>query len=130
MGIYGDQLCFFPELFRKFIYFSMEPDSVASYHGRKTISEPSGVLQYLKRSELTRENETLADVSVPTFWTRWSLNLGDYFIQDGVDIYRVRDSSSRLSEGGFNCYVLEAVVGNTDQQKPFEYVNLGQDSYE
>lgn len=130
MAIYGNQLLFFSELFRMFDYFHMSPKVGASYSQRDEVTKVKGVFQYMKRGELRREEDTLADVNVPTFWTRQKLKVGDYFIQKEDELYRIVNPADWLFEGGFNCYVLETVVGNTGEQEPFEYVDLGQNSYE
>ena len=130
MGIYGDSLAFFSEQFRYFDYFTMKPNTVASYSTREPLGKVRGVFQYMKRGELRREESTLADVNVPTFWTRQKLKVGDYFIQKEDEIYRIVNPADWLFEGGFCCYVLESVIGNTDEQQPFEYVDLGQNSYD
>ena len=130
MAIYGNQLAFFQELFRTFDYFHMTPNVGASYSRKGEVEKVRGVFQYMKRGELKRENDTLADVNVPTFWTKRKLSVGDYFIQKEDELYRIVNPADWLFEGGFNCYVLETVVGNTDKQEAFDYVNLGQNSYE
>lgn len=130
MGVYGDSLAFFSEQFRYFDYFTMKPNTVASYSTREPLGKVRGVFQYMKRGELRREESTLADVNVPTFWTRQKLKVGDYFIQKEDEIYRIVNPADWLFEGGFCCYVLESVIGNTDEQQSFEYVDLGQNSYD
>lgn len=127
--IYGDQLAFFPEQFRMFEYFTMSPNTVGSYSKRVSLGKVRGCFQYMKRGELRRENDTLADTNVPTLWTRRKLRAGD-FIEANDETLRITNSANWLFEGGFYCYVLETVVGNTDKQTEHEYVNLGQDSYE
>lgn len=129
-AVYGDMLSFFPELFRMFDYFKMTPSPVASYTSREDLGKVRGVFQYMKKGELHREEESLSDVSVPTIWTRKKLSVGDYFISFDDETFRIINSASWLFEGGFYCYVLETVVGNTDEQTEHEYVNLGQDSYD
>ena len=42
----------------------------------------------------------------------------------------MKEPSDWTFGGGFNAYVLETFVGNSDVQKPHEYVNLGQEDYE
>ena len=130
MAIYGDMLSFFPEQFRMFDYFHMTPQNVASYSTREYLGKVRGVFQYMKKGELKRENDTLDDTSIPTFWTRQKLKIGDYFIQKEDELYRIINPADWLFEGGFNCYVLESVIGNTDVQEPFEEVDLGQNSYD
>lgn len=130
MAIYGDMLSFFPEQFRMFDYFHMTPQNVASYSKRENLGKVRGVFQYMKRGELKRENDTLADTNVPTFWTRQKLKVGDFFIQKDGELYRIVNPADWLFEGGFCCYILETVVGNTDEQEPHEYVNIGQNDYD
>lgn len=130
MAVYGDMLVFFNEQKRSFGYFHMSPNPVASYSAREDLGKVTGVFQYMKRGELIRENDALADTNVPTLWTRQSLKVGDYFIQKGDETYRIVNPADWTFEGNFNVYVLETFVGNSDVQKPFEYVNLGQNDYE
>ena len=128
--IYGDMLSFFPEQFRMFDYFRMTPQNVASYSTREDLGKVRGVFQYMKKGELKRENDTLDDTSIPTFWTRQKLKIGDYFIQKEAEVFRITNSANWLFEGGFTCYVLATLVGNSDVQTPFEDVDLGQNSYD
>lgn len=130
MAVYGNQLMFFAEQFRMFDYFTMNPQTVASYSKRVSLGKVKGVFQYMKKGELLRENDTLADTNVPTLWTRQKLGVGNYFIQKGDELYRIKNPSDWTFEGGFNAYVLETFVGNSDAQKSHEYVNLGQEDYE
>jgi hypothetical protein len=126
--IYGSMLSFFPEQFRSFNYFNMNPQAVSSYSKRELIGKVRGVFQYMKKGELRRENDTLADTEIPTFWTKEKLAVGK-FIEKDDETYRITNLASWMFEGGFNCYILEMVIGSTDKQEPFDYVNLGQDSY-
>ena len=130
MAVYGNQLMFFAEQFRMFDYFTMNPQTVASYSKRESLGKVKGVFQYMKKGELLRENDTLADTNVPTLWTRQKIEAGNYFIQKGDELYRIKNPSDWTFEGGFNAYVLETFVGNSEVQKPHEYVNLGQEDYE
>lgn len=130
MAVYGSMLNFFKEQFRQFDYFYMQPQVTASYSKRENLGKVRGILQFMKRGELVRTEDTLADVSVPTFWTKTKLKVGDYFICKEDDIYRIKNSADWLFEGGFCCYILEEVTGNTDIQQEHEYIDLGQDSYE
>ena len=130
MAVYGDMLVFFNEQKRSFKYFRMSPKPVASYSQREYLGNVTGVFQYMKRGELIRENDALADTNVPTLWTRQSLKVGDYFIEKGDETYRIVNPADWTFEGGFNVYVLETFVGNSDKQEPFEYVNIGQNDYD
>lgn len=130
MAVYGDQLAFFAEQFRMFDYLTMSPKPVAGYNERQPLGKVKGVFQYMKRGELLREpDDTLADVNIPSFWTRQKLGVGNYFIQKDDELYRIVNPSDWTYEGGFNVYVLETFVGDSDVQVPDEEVNLGQHSY-
>ena len=130
MAIYGDLLSFFPEQFRMVSYFCMKPLIVASYTEREDLGKVRGIFQYMKKGELKRENDTLEDTNIPTFWTRQKLKVGNYFLQKDDELYRIVNSADWLFEGGFHCYVLETFVGNSDVQVNFEDVDLGQNSYD
>ena len=123
-------LCFFQEQFRQFDYFRMRPNTVASYSKREDERKVTGVFQYAKKGELKRENDTESDVNIPTFWTREKLNVGEGFIQKEDELYRIVNPADWLFEGGFNVYILESFVGNSDVQEPFEEVDIGQNSYD
>lgn len=129
-GVYGSQLVFFAEQYRTVEYFSMKTDVVAGYSDRTVLGKIRGVFQYLKRGELSRENDTLSDVNIPTFWTKKKLQAGNFIKlsgSDDEDIYRIVNPSDWRHEGDFCIYVLETVSGNTDEQEPHEYVDFGQD---
>lgn len=127
-GIYGNQLVAFAEQFISVSYFSMTVDTVAGYSDRKDLGRVRGVFQYMKRGDLMRENDTLSDVSVPTFWTRQKLEEGNFIkFKDDEDIFRITNKQPWKREGGFYIYVLETVSGNTDEQIPHENVDLGND---
>lgn len=128
--IYGDQLAFFPEQFRQFDYFLMKPLPGSSYTKRKPMGKVRAVFQYAKRGDLKRENDTEADTNVPTLWTRTKLNVGEGFIVKDDELYRITNNYEWAFEGGFYCYGLELFVGNSDQQTPHPYVDLGQNSYD
>lgn len=130
MSIYGDMLGFFPEQFRQFDYFLMQPNVVSSYTKRENVKKITGIFQYMKRGELRREEDTQADVNIPTLWTREKLVVGNGFIQKEDELYRIVNPADWLFEGGFNVYVLETFVGNSDEQESFDYVDIGQNSYD
>lgn len=129
MAVYGNMLNFFPELFRRYNYFFMTPNSVASYAPRENLGVIRGILQFMKKGELERENEVLVDVNVPTFWTKTKLKTGN-FLEIENDIYRIKNDYPWFFEGGFYCYGLETVNGSTDSQEQFDYVDIGQSSYD
>lgn len=128
MGVYGDQLAFFAEQFRIFEYFSMKPLPTGSYTPRESLGKVKGVFQYMKRGDLVRENEVEAETDVPTFWTRQKLIVGN-FIQKEDELYRITSDYTWKFEGNFYVYSLETFIGSSDVQKPFDYVNIGQNDY-
>lgn len=127
--IYGDQLAFFTEQFRRVDYFKMSPEVVSSYTKREPLGKVTGVFQFVKRGELLKENDVLSDVNVPTFWTRKKLEVGNFLTFDEVD-YRITSDFPWFFEGGFYCYGLETLSGASDKQAEFTYVNLGQNDYD
>lgn len=128
MAVYGDQLAFFAEQFRMFDYFSMKPLPTGSYTPREDLGKVKGVFQYMKKGDLVRENETEAETDVPTFWTRQKLVVGN-FIQKEDELYRITSDYTWKFEGNFYCYSLETFIGSSDKQIPFDYVDIGQNSY-
>lgn len=127
-GVYGDTLAFFAEQFRMFDYFSMKPLPTGSYTPREDLGKVKGVFQYMKKGDLVRENEVEAETDVPTFWTRQKLVVGN-FIQKEDELYRITSDYTWKFEGNFYCYSLETFVGSSDKQIPFDYVDIGQNSY-
>lgn len=124
MAIYGDQLAYFPEQFRSFEYCSMNTQTVSGYDSRTSLGTVRGVLQYLKKGELTQENDALSDVSIPTFWTRKKLILNNFLIIED-EVYKITNDINWLFQGGFYCYILETVTSNTDVQEAFTDVDYG-----
>lgn len=129
MAVYGDQLAFFAEQFRLFDYFSMNPIPTGSYTERQDLGKVKGVFQYNKRGDLIRENDTEAETDVPTIWTRQKLKVGN-FIQKEDELYRITSDWTWKFEGNFYVYSLETFIGNSDKQESFDYVNIGQNSYD
>lgn len=128
VGVYGEQLAFFAEQFRTVEVFSMQTDTVAGFSNRQSLGKYRGVFQYMKKGDLLRENETLSDVSVPTFWTKAKLQTGnfiDLLDEDDEDLYRIVNKQAWKHEGGFYIYILETVSGNTDEQEAHDDVDLG-----
>lgn len=127
-GIYGDMLLAFAEQFRSVSYFSMKQEVGAGYKDRTDLGKVRGVFQYMKKGDLSRENEVLSDEQVPTFWTRKKLESGNFIEMKGDDcLYRITNNQPWKFEGNFYIYILESVTGNTDKQEPFteEEVDLG-----
>lgn len=129
MAVYGDMLTFFSEQKRIFSYYTMNPKVKAGYTARKFIKVVVGIFQYMKRGDLIRENETEPDVEVPTLWTRDKLSHLNGFITKDGELYRITGRNDWDFEAGFNVYMLELFTGSSDEQKPHEYVDIGQNSY-
>lgn len=128
MAVYGDMLSAFTEQFRMFPYFSMKPRTVAGYEQREDLGKIRGVFQYLKKGALDREEETLNETNVPTFWTRQKLKVGNFITADDID-FRITNDYPWMFEGGYYCYGLESIVSNTDKQTPMPDVDMGQNSF-
>lgn len=129
MAVYGSQLSYFPELFRRFEYFDMKPQVSASYYPRTSLGRVRGIFQFMKKSELLRQNDVLDDTEVPALWTKQKLDLGKFVTIDDID-YRIVSSNDWLFEGGFYCFTLETFTGNSDRQEAHDYVNIGQNDYD
>ena len=130
--LYGQMLNSFADFNRVFLYFQMTAQPVSSYGERFNSQEIRGVLQYVKQSTVSSVEETISETLIPTFWTQSKIETGSYFIQEKGNpgaIYRVVKSQDWAFYGGFYCYVLESLVGVTDEQSPHDYVDLGQGSY-
>lgn len=127
--VYGNQLLYFAEQFRMFDYYTMKPQVNAGYTKREFLGKIKGVFQFAKKGDLLQEEDTLAETNVPTFWTRTKLKVGNFIVKD-EETYRIKSPSDWSFEGGFYSYVLETVVGSTDEQKPHPFVDLGQNSYD
>ena len=126
--IYGDMLSYFPEQFRMFDYFSMKALPVASYTERESLGKVKGIMQFVKKGELTREGDTLNETDVPTLWTKKKLVIGNFITADEVD-YRITNDYPWFFYGGYYCYGLEHLVASKDTQTPMEDVEIGQNQY-
>ena len=126
--IYGDMLSYFPEQFRMFDYFSMKALPVASYTERESLGKVKGIMQFVKKGELTREGDTLNETDVPTLWTKKKLVIGNFITADEVD-YRITNDYPWFFYGGYYCYGLEQLVASKDTQTPMEDVEIGQNQY-
>lgn len=108
----------------------MKNDVTSGFSGKTVLGKVPGVFQYLKRGELFKEADALSDVSVPTFWARRKLEVGNFLkLPDDTDTYRITNSQPWKHEGNFIVYVLETVSGNDGTQDAHDDVNLGQGDY-
>ena len=128
MAVYGEMLSYFPELFQLVDYFSMNPQPVASYDERKDLGKVKGVFQFIRKGELARSGDTLSEKEVPTFWTTKKLEVGNFITVDEID-YRIDSNDDWMFAGGYYCYGLETLIGNTDKQEEIPDVDLGIGSY-
>lgn len=116
MAIYGDMLAFFPELKRKYVTFRMAPQVKGMYGPRANEGTIIGILQNVKYGDIVKQGNTEADTEVPVLWTRAELLIDSYIEdEDGVVFKRTRPSDWH-NYGGFRAYVLETVVGASDQE--------------
>lgn len=116
--VYGDMLGFFPELQRPFDYFEMSPKQVAGYNERVNVRTVYGIYQEVKAGTLQADDDTWNATDVPLFFTREDLTPGKFIAFPGSQmVYRITKNNDWTHEGGFNCYTLETLSGNTDVQK-------------
>jgi hypothetical protein len=128
-GVYGDQLAFFPEQFENAVAFRMDPQLVGGYGKRKDIVYTSGVFQWLKGGSLDIEEHLLVRADTIVFWTYDELEEGMFLEREDGRIFRIVKEMDWEQKGTFYRFVIETVVGNTDQQVPDPEVTLGIDQY-
>lgn len=116
MAIFGDMLSFFPELKRKYVTFRAQPLVTGMYGPRTDESTIIGILQYMKYGDIVKQGNLEADTEVPVLWTRGELFIDSYLIdEDGVVFKRTKPNDWH-NYGGFRAYVLETVIGATEQE--------------
>lgn len=126
MAVYGGMLPFFSEQARRFPLYTMNPLPKGGYSKRIAVGYITAIFQYVKKGNLTRENDTEADVNVPVIWSRVKLDISkNLFIVNDDTLFRLKGGDNWYFEGGFYSYILEEFVGNSDSQVPHEDVNLG-----
>ena len=75
MAVYGGMLSFFSEQARRFPLYTMNPLPKGGYSKRIAVGYITAIFQYVKKGNLTRENDTEADVNVPVIWSRVKLDI-------------------------------------------------------
>jgi hypothetical protein len=128
-SVYGDMLAFFPELFGKFLAYTMQPKVVGGYGDRAHAKYITGILQYVKAGDIDFEGDTAADVETPAFWTRWTLPKDAYIEDEDGVLYKRTKGNNWKKQGGFNMYLMELVIGVGDKQTPNTAVDLGVSRY-
>ena len=125
MGVYGDMLAYFPELFEKATVFPMMPKTVAGYEPRPVGTVVYGVFQFRTKNNLDAENMTLVETHAAEFWTEAVLEEGLFLVRelDGL-IYRITRDNNWDFSGSYHKYLVDTVAGNTDTQTPDSDVNL------
>jgi hypothetical protein len=116
MGVYSpNMLAHFPEQFRMFTYFNMDPKINSGY----TVSTPAsywGILQN-DTSFVKDGNGNLVEVNHENLWTDQKLIRGFFIEFDAVN-YRIVDGSDWPHEGGFYHYTLDRQVGDNGTPDP------------
>ena len=126
--IYGDMLSFFPELMRRIFLYEKSPTLIAGHTDKVNLRDSSGVLQFCKAGDVVVNGNTLNDVDAPVLWTRSEIGMNTYIEVDAIE-YRRTKNNDFVREGGFNVYMLETIVGNTDTQTVDTTVDLGVSHY-
>jgi hypothetical protein len=123
-------LLLFPELFITVSSFNMRPKTVGGYTTRTDVVSVRGILQNVRAGDLGIEEETLADINIPAFWTRAVLALDAYIELADGSLYKRTKNNNWKREGAFTVYVLETVVSTTDNQVPDTAVVFGVNQYD
>lgn len=128
-GVYGDQLAFFPEQFEDAVAFRMDPILVGGYENRKDIVHTSGVFQWLKGGSLDIEEHLLVRADTIVYWTYDALEEGMFLERADGKLFRIVKEMDWEQKGTFYRFVIETVVGNTDEQTTDPEVTLGINQY-
>lgn len=111
MGVYSpDMLLHFPEQFRQYTYFNMDPGINSGYTVSSTPVTYWGVLQN-NTTMVKDSNGNIVTSGNEFLWTSESLTMG-WFVQFGDITYRIIPSNDWVSEGGFTQYSLQRVIGD------------------
>jgi len=122
-------LNFFPELFKYYTAFTMKPKVKAGYTERMDVSRIRGVIQNVKSGFLGIQADSISDLEYPTLWTRNILSKEHYIESADGTVYRRIKSAGWTSQGSFNVYMLEVVVGVDGRQTVEEAVDYGVTKY-
>ena len=129
IGVYGDMLAFFSELFEDFVTFTMQPKPVAGFNPRQNERTISGVFQFVKSGDIQFEAKTSVDVSYPTFWTYEKLEKDSYLLHPDGTMYRRVKPNDWTKQGSFYVYIMESVAGVDGRQSPNPVVDGGKSRY-
>lgn len=133
MGVHGPMMVHFSEEFREITYFQMDPEINSGYGARLNEGKTRGVV-HMYSAPPTAEGVKLRDVGhnlviekKPFLWARKAIDVG-WFVDDGLDVYRVLSQNRWDFEASMTIHGLERVVGDngTDTVNPAFY--LGGDS--
>lgn len=129
MAVYGDMLLFFSEQRRSLTVYQQTP--LINGGWEKVVDSDlvvTGIFQNTKPFQIKDENGNSAISSGFEFWSETG-NLNDYFTQIKNKVYRLVSIQDWETEGGFNRYSLDKVVGNNGSESDDATWNLGPNSF-
>jgi hypothetical protein len=134
MGVHGNVLPFFCDELRTFKYFNMMPEITTGFSNRIGVKKIKGILHMYSvppSAEGTSVRQSHANSvieKVPFLWTKYPLIIA-WFIEDGLDIYRLTSLNEWLREGSMQVFGLEKVVGDDGTITNEPAYNFGGDSF-
>ena len=127
MGVYGNQLAYFPELFQKLQVFEKAPVITGGLEPKGESLLIKGIIQNIKTTSIDAESDSVVVVARPALFTKTKIDQRyQYMLVEGV-LYRVKQANNYTKEGSFYVYQIETVQGLTDAQTPNPYAhnNIG-----
>lgn len=128
-GIYGSFLAYFSELFQDVEFFEQEPDIGAGYKERKTIGVYPVIIQADVGSSIAgpagrlSAHHTWRSLDVINNAVMWCdsdtpMKIG-WFLYHPIDnrVYRVASDLEYNREGGFTCWGITKLTGDTGDMK-------------
>jgi hypothetical protein len=135
VGVYGDQLSFFPELFVEHEIFDMKAIPGKGYGPRINKRLVSGVFQWIPGGKMGIEGENRQANEDATFWVRQQdvadkkVRQGSYVEVEGEGIFLFHHDDNFTFEGAFVKCDLKLAAGLTDRQVRNPNVDLGVRDY-
>ena len=120
MSTYGDLLSAFPELMKKYQFFTMEPRPGGGYFNRQNLFVKEGSFLRGAKSYAAVQGEARAVNEVGVFYCHEIkvsevVQQGIYF-EDSNQMFLINDDQFFGREAGFGAYGCQLVQGPTDKQ--------------
>lgn len=132
-SIHGSVLMHFTEEFRPIKYFQMNPRVTAGFDSRYNVKKTRGVIHMYSAPptaegiKLREVNSNLVVEKKPFLWCRVPIDVG-WFVDDGLDVYRVLSQNRWEFESSMTIHGLERVVGDNGTVTNDPSYNFGNDS--